>query len=153
MLNLEEDKMTNAVSCYRWTPALLDDFRREVGRFAEGIFDDTSSSTVFAPSVNFAETDTGYEVSVELPGLSPDDVSVEFKDGHLWVTGERKEEIEQEGKKFHRVERRYGSFRRVIAIGNKVDPDGVEATYKDGLLTVTVPKAATAQSTRIEIKT
>ena len=65
-----------------WTPGLLDDFRKEVGRFAEGIFDEATSSTVFAPSVNFAETETGYEVSVELPGLNPEDVSVEFKDGH-----------------------------------------------------------------------
>jgi HSP20 family molecular chaperone IbpA len=88
--------------------------------FAEGFFDDASTANVFAPSVNFAETEKGYEVSVELPGMKPEDVHVEFKDGHLWITGERKSEVEEKGKTFHRVERRYGSFRRVIAIGNEV---------------------------------
>ena len=145
--------MTTTLSGYRWTPALLDDFRKEMGRFAEGIFDDTSAGNVFAPSVNFAETETGYEVSVELPGMNPEDVQVEFKDGHLWVTGERKQESEEKGKTYHRVERRYGSFRRVIAIGNEVDAEKVDATYKDGVLTVDIPKAAAAQPKRIQIKT
>ena len=145
--------MTTTLSGYRWTPALLDDFRKEMGRFAEGIFDDTSAGSVFAPSVNFAETETGYEVSVELPGMNPEDVQVEFKDGHLWVTGERKQESEEKGKTYHRVERRYGSFRRVIAIGNEVDAEKVDATYKDGVLTVDIPKAAAAQPKRIQIKT
>ena len=145
--------MTTTLSGYRWTPALLDDFRKEMGRFAEGIFDDTSAGSVFAPSVNFAETETGYEVSIELPGMNPEDVQVEFKDGHLWVTGERKQESEEKGKTYHRVERRYGSFRRVIAIGNEVDAEKVDATYKDGVLTVDIPKAAAAQPKRIQIKT
>ena len=145
--------MTTTLSGYRWTPALLDDFRKEMGRFAEGIFFFFFSGSVFAPSVNFAETETGYEVSVELPGMNPEDVQVEFKDGHLWVTGERKQESEEKGKTYHRVERRYGSFRRVIAIGNEVDAEKVDATYKDGVLTVDIPKAAAAQPKRIQIKT
>ena len=145
--------MTNTLSSYRWTPSLLDDFRKEMGRFAEGIFDDASTANVFAPSVNFAETETGYEVSVELPGMNPEDVNVEFKDGHLWITGERRHDEEEKGKTFHRVERRYGSFRRVIAIGNEVDAEHVEAEYKDGVLNVNIPKAAAAQPKRIQIRT
>jgi HSP20 family protein len=150
---MEKDAMTNTLSSYRWTPSLLDDFRKEMGRLAEGFFDDASAANVFAPSVNFAETAKGYEVSVELPGMKPDDVHVEFKDGHLWITGERKQETEEKDKTFHRIERRYGSFRRVIAIGNEVDAEKVSATYKDGILTVDVPKAAAAQPKRIQIKT
>ena len=134
--------MTSTLSSYRWTPALFDDFRKEMGRFAEGFFDDASSANVFAPSVNFAETEKGYEVSVELPGMKPEDVNVEFKDGHLWITGERENETEQKGKTFHRVERRYGAFRRVIAIGNDVDAENGEAAYKDGGLPLDIPKAA-----------
>ncbi|MBC8355187.1 MAG: Hsp20/alpha crystallin family protein [Planctomycetes bacterium] len=144
--------MSNTLTSYRWTPTLLDDFRKEMGRFAEGFFDDAASANAFAPSVNFAETETGYEVSAELPGMKPEEVNVEFKDGHLWITGERKSESEEKGKTYHRVERRYGSFRRVIAIGNEVDADNVAATYKDGVLTVDVPKAAAAQPKRIQIK-
>ncbi|HRX79182.1 MAG TPA: Hsp20/alpha crystallin family protein [Pirellulaceae bacterium] len=145
--------MTNTLSSYRWTPALLDDFRKEMSRFAGGLFDDASNGNVFAPSVNFAETETGYEVSVELPGMKPEDVHVEFKDGHLWISGERKNEVEEKGKTYHRVERRYGSFRRVIAIGNEVDAEKVDATYKDGVLTVDIPKVAAAQPKRIQVKT
>ena len=145
--------MTNTLSSYRWTPSLLDDFRKEMGRFAEGFFDDASAANAFAPSVNFAETEKDYEVSVELPGMKPEDVHVEFKDGHLWITGERKQEAEKKGKTYHRIERRYGSFRRVIAIGNEVDAEKVDATYKDGVLTVDIPKAAAAQPKRIQIKT
>ena len=143
--------MTNKLSSYRWTPALLDDFRNEMGRFAEGFFDDTSAPNIFAPSVNFAETEKGYEVSVELPGMKPEDVHVEFKDGHLWITGERKQESEEKGKTYHRIERRYGSFRRVVAVGNEVDAEKVDASYKDCVLTVDIPKASAAQPKRIQI--
>ncbi|MCA9120628.1 MAG: Hsp20/alpha crystallin family protein [Planctomycetaceae bacterium] len=145
--------MTNTLSSCRWTPALFGDLRKEMERFAGGLLDDTPSGNAFAPSVNFAETETGYEVSAELPGMKPEDVHVEFKDGHLWITGERKNEVEEKGKTFHRIERRYGSFRRVIAIGKEVDAEKVDATYKDGVLTVNVPKAAAAQPKRIQIKT
>ena len=145
--------MTNTLSSFRWTPSLLDDFRKEMGRFAEGLFDDAPTANMFVPSVNFAETAKGYEVSIELPGMNPEDVHVEFKDGHLWITGERKNETEEKGKTFHRIERRYGSFRRVIAIGNEVDAEKVDAAYKDGVLTVFVPKAVAAQPKRIPIKT
>lgn len=145
--------MTNTLSSYRWAPRSLDDFRREIGRFADGLFHESASPSVFAPSVDFAETETGFEISVDLPGATPNDVQVEFKDGHLWITGERSTETEEKGKTYHRIERRTGSFRRVIAIGNEVDAENVTAAYKDGVLKVIVPKAAAAQPKRIEIKT
>jgi len=130
---------------------LFEDFRREMGRFAEGIFDDVGGA-IFAPRVNFAETEIGYEVRADLPGMKPEDVNVEFRDGHLWITGERKDEAEEEGKTFHRIERRFGQFRRVIALGNEVDADSVEASYQDGVLTVNVPKIAAVQPKKIEVK-
>ncbi len=144
--------MANSLTNQRWAPGLLDDFRKEMSRFAEGFFEDATSNNFFAPSVNFAETEKNYEITVELPGMKPEDVHVEFKDSHLWITGERKHEEEQKGKTYHRVERRYGSFRRVIALGNEVDADKVQASYKDGILTVDIPKVAAAQPRRIEVK-
>jgi HSP20 family protein len=129
----------------------LDDFSKEIGRLAGGFFDEVPRRSLFAP-VNFAETETGYEVTVDLPGLKPEEVSVEFKDGHLWITGERKDETEDKGKTYHRIERRYGKFRRVIALGTEIESDKVDASYKEGVLTINVPKAEAVQPKRIEVK-
>jgi len=137
----------------RWTPVTLDDVRSEMNRLVEGFFDtEETEGGFFAPRANFAETDKHYEVSVELPGLKPEDVHVEFKDGQLWISGERQAETEEKGKTFHRVERRYGQFRRVIGLGRDIVSEDIEAEYKNGLLTVTVPKAAAVQPKRIDVK-
>lgn len=141
---------TTPANCGR-NAGLFDDFRREFGRFAEGLFDDAAGA-LFAPRVNFVETETGYEITADLPGMKPEDVHVEFRDGHLWITGERTDETQEEGKTYHRVERRYGQFRRVVALGNEVDADKVVAKYKDGVLTIDVPKIAAVQPKKIEVK-
>ena len=143
--------MTHILSNRFGSPRLFDDFRKEMNRLAEGFFDETPSRSLFAP-VNFAETETGYEVTVDLPGMKPEEVNVEFKDGHLWITGERKDETEDQGKTYHRVERRYGKFRRVISLGSEIESAKVDATYKDGVLSINVPKAEAAQPKRIEVK-
>jgi HSP20 family protein len=107
----------------------------------------------FAPRVNVAETDTAFEVSVDLPGMKPEDFSVELKEGHLWITGERRQETEEKGKTYHRVERQYGRFQRVIPLPAAVNPDKIEAEYKDGVLRITLPKDESAQPKRIPVKT
>ena len=145
--------MTNTRPNSGCSANVFDDFRRELSQFAGGLFDDASRGAIFAPRVNFAETAAGYEVVADLPGLTAEDVNVEFHDGHLWITGARKEEAEEEGKTYHRVERRFGQFRRVIALGNEVDADSIEASYKDGVLTINVPKIAAAQPKKVEVKT
>jgi HSP20 family protein len=99
-----------------------------------------------------AETDTGWEVTLDLPGMKPEDFDVEFKHGDLWITGERKYEHEEEGKTYHRVERQWGQFRRVIRMGEEVDAERVNAEYKDGVLHITVPKTEMARAKRIEVK-
>jgi HSP20 family protein len=149
---MEETAMTHTLNNRGRSANVFDDFRRELSQFAGGLFDDASQGAIFAPRVNFAETATGYEVVADLPGLKPEDVDVEFHDGHLWITGARKEEAEEEGKTYHRVERRFGQFRRVITLGNEVDAEKIEASYKDGVLTVNVPKIAAAQPKKIEVK-
>jgi HSP20 family protein len=113
---------------------------------------EVSDSRLFAPRVNIAETAKTYEVTADLPGLKSEDIQIEFQDGQLWICGERKHESEEKGKTFHRVERSCGQFRRVIALGSDVDPDHVEATYRDGVLTVVVPKVAAVQPRRINVK-
>lgn len=104
------------------------------------------------PRLNVAETDKAYEVTLDLPGIEPKDVSVEIREGSLWVFGERKEEKEEQGKTFHRVERHYGSFRRVIPFALPVEAEKVEAKYHDGVLKITVAKKPEAETKRIEVK-
>ena len=111
-----------------------------------------SVSQLFAPETNLAETDKEYEITVDLPGLKAEDFHLEFNDGQLWITGERKQEQEEKGKTYHRVERSYGQFRRGISLGPDVDADKIDATYTDGVLTVVVPKAAAVLPKKIEVK-
>lgn len=119
--------------------------------FGRDLFDE-NGGVAFAPQVNLAETDDHYEVTVDLPGLKPEDVNLELKEGHLWITGERKEEKEEKDKTFHRVERRYGQFRRVLPLTGAVKEDGIEAHYKDGVLTITLPKAEETKPKKIAIQ-
>jgi HSP20 family protein len=106
----------------------------------------------FAPKSNFAEMEEAYEVTVELPGMKPEEFNVEVKNGELWVTGEKKEEKEEKGKTWHRVERRYGEFRRIFALPAEVKEEEVKAEYKEGVLRITVPKAEVAKPRKIEVK-
>jgi HSP20 family protein len=108
--------------------------------------------TRYTPSLNVCETDGGYEVSVELPGLKPTEVTVEFKDGNLWIAGEKKEEKEEKGKTFHRIERRHGEFRRMIQLPSAVDEAKVEAKFEHGVLMVSVPKSEKVKPKRIPVK-
>jgi HSP20 family protein len=117
--------------------------------FGEGF---TDGGTKFQPEANISETDQAVEVSVELPGLKPDEIKLEMHEGQLWITGEKKEEKEEKGKTWHRVERRYGSFRRVLPIPATVDESKVDACFHDGVLKVTLPKTEAAQPKAIPIK-
>jgi HSP20 family protein len=107
---------------------------------------------VFAPHVDVAETEKGYEVTMDLPGIDPKNLTVEIREGSLWVYGERKEEKEEKGKTFHRVERHYGAFRRVIPFELPVNREKVEAKYLDGVLKISLIKMPEAESKRIEVK-
>jgi len=106
----------------------------------------------FLPPVNVVETDKAVEVTVELPGMKPEEVKVEIKDQHLLITGEKKEEKEEKGKTFHRIERRAGMFRRMLPLPAEVMEEKVEARFAEGVLKVTLPKAENAAPRQIEVK-
>lgn len=135
-------------------PSIFGDFRREVDTLMDRFFrgEDGGEMRWFSPTANVAETEKAYEVTLDLPGLKPDDLHVELKHGDLWITGERKEEKEEQGKTFHRIERHHGEFRRVIRLGEDVDSEHVDAEYKDGVLRITVPKTESTISRRIEVR-
>ena len=104
------------------------------------------------PAVDISEDDNGYHVQMELPGLSKEDVKISFKEDVLRVTGEKKYAKDEEKKNYHHNERRYGTFERAFKIHSDVIEDKIEANFKDGVLTVELPKAEVAKPKEIEVK-
>jgi len=107
----------------------------------------------FLPEANLIETEKAVEVTVELPGMKPEDVKVEIKENGLWITGEKKEEKEETGKTFHRIERRAGMFRRIFPLPVAVVEDKVDARFTEGVLKISLPKAEKVAPKHIEVKT
>ena len=131
----------------RWEDE-MEDLRKQLwGRDGASLL-----STDYMPKVDFVETEKQFEVTVDLPGLKPEEVSVELKNGELWISGEHKEEKEEKGKTYHRVERHHGEFRRVLAVPNGIDEEAVEAKFEDGVLRVAVPKNEEARPKHIHVK-
>jgi len=126
---------------------LFEDFlepRREWG-LLEGRLD-------WVPAVDIEETKEAYLLKAEVPGLAKDEVKITFSDSVLTISGEKHSEKASEDKKVHRVERTYGAFERCFTLPSAVKADKIEAAYKDGVLTVTVPKSEEAKPREIEIK-
>jgi len=106
----------------------------------------------WAPRVDISETDKEFVIKAEVPDINKEDVKVNVENGVLTLSGERKQEKEEKGKKFHRVERYYGSFCRSFALPDNVDEAKIDATFKDGMLTLTIPKTASKKPKAIEVK-
>ena len=106
----------------------------------------------WTPVVDITETDDEYLIKAELPEVKRDDVKVSVENGVLTLQGERKKEKEEKGKKFHRIERYYGSFLRTFTVPDNVDETKVMAEFKDGLLNVHLPKTQKAKPKAIEVK-
>ena len=98
-----------------------------------------------------AEHDDAIVVKAELPGLNPDDIEVSVHGNTLTLSGEKKESSEDKGDNYYHVERRYGRFHRDVLLPAEVDAEKVEANYKDGVLTITVPKTEEAKPKKIKI--
>lgn len=114
-----------------------------------------SAVPAWAPRLDLRETDQEIRVQVDLPGLNKDDINVSLEDGLLSISGRRQAEHQTEGQDargaWHRVERQWGSFERHVRLGDQVDVDAVKAEYKDGVLTVRVPKKESARPRSIKI--
>ena len=98
------------------------------------------STRSWAPPVDIYETEEAIVLKAELPGVDPKDVEVRVEDNTLYLKGERKFEKEVKEQNYHRVERSYGSFARSFSLPNSISTDKVKAEFKDGLLTLTMPK-------------
>ena len=106
---------------------------------------------VFAPRAELREGKDAVSVSLELPGIDRKDVSITLHDGVLTVSGERRQEVEVKEGEYLRTERHYGRFERSVELPSPVDAEKVAASFKDGLLTVTLPKRADARPQQINI--
>jgi len=106
----------------------------------------------WAPLVDITEDDTEYLIKAELPEVKKDDVKVAVDNGVLAISGERKLEKEEKDKKYHRVERSYGSFVRTFIVPDDADAEKVNAEFKDGVLKVHLPKSEKAKPKQIEVK-
>ena len=105
----------------------------------------------WAPAVDITEDDKEYLVKAELPEVKKEDVKVTVENGILTISGERKFEKEEKGKKYHRIERAYGSFVRSFGLPDDADPSKVAAKFANGLLKVQVAKSESARPKQIEV--
>ena len=141
----------------RWNPFReLEDLQARLNRLMTdpgvGRTDEPFAFADWAPAVDIQETDSDYTVKADLPEVKKEDVKIALEDGVLTIQGERKQETEEKGKKFHRIERQYGQFVRRFALPNEVDGGKVHAEFKDGVLNVRLPKSASAKPRSIDIK-
>jgi HSP20 family protein len=100
------------------------------------------------PAVDIVEKDKAFEITAELPGLDAKNIDIQLADRMLTIKGEKQEEKEEKTRDRYVSERRYGSFRRTLQVPGSVDVDKIEASYKSGVLTVTMPKSAEAQKSQ-----
>ncbi len=127
----------------------FDRFIREA--FSPALGEGEVSTRTWAPPVDIYENGDSLVLKAELPGVNPDDVEIRVEDNTLYLKGERKFEKEVKEQNYHRVERSYGTFTRTFSLPNSIDADKVTANYKDGVLTLTMPKKEEAKPKTIKI--
>jgi len=104
------------------------------------------------PAIDIAEKDNDFIIKAEVPGCKADDIDISVHGNTLTISGEKKQEEEKKEKGYYHVERSYGSFRRDLNLGSEIDSAKIAATYKDGVLTVTVPRSEKAKPVKIKVK-
>jgi HSP20 family protein len=127
-------------------------FSREVDRLFDAFFGEREQGRRWVPPVDLVEAEDHYVLKADLPGLSEEDVSIEVQDGTLRISGERKAEHESHERGWYRVERAFGRFSRSLTLPDGIDPDGVNAEFDRGVLSVRIPKPEQRKPRRVEIK-
>jgi HSP20 family protein len=139
----------------RWDPfqdmlSLQDEMNRVFDR-AFGQTTRDQGGRAWAPALDIAERKDAYLVSVELPGVNPDDIDVTLENNLLSIQGERRRRQDSADEQVHRVERAYGTFRRAVSLPTTVQADAIQASYEHGVLQLLVPKAEEAKPRKIAI--
>ncbi len=132
----------------------LSDLRDEIDRLFESPLGETRTSQLLSgwtPALDVYEEQDHFIVKAELPGLKKEDIEVSFHDGGLSISGERKSETKHEDAEVYRAERFFGRFQRTVTLPTPVAVDKAKASYKDGVLTVTLPKTEEAKHKHIDV--
>jgi HSP20 family protein len=137
----------------------LNSLQNEIDRVFDRFFpsreqtqESSSSRAVWRPQMDLTETDESYRLHLDMPGMSKDELKISYQDNELVVSGERESTHTDEDEEFVRVERSFGQFRRSFTLPRTVDADNIDATYDNGVLTVTVPKTEKVKPRQIEIQ-
>jgi HSP20 family protein len=128
-------------------------FRKEMDRFLDRFWDGDEMPTAWAPDVDVIETREALTIKAEVPGIDAKDIQVTLENGALTLRGEKRQVMEQKDERLYRNERRYGSFVRSLRLPANVDASKVSATFKNGVLTVVMPKTAEARGRAIPVTT
>lgn len=160
----QEKKPAPPATRHEWPP--FDRLRTEIDRVFEDFGRGTWPKSFFGdaepfwrrdfslsgvPAVDITEKDGAYEITAELPGMVEKDIDVQFSDGMLTIKGEKKEEKEEKKKDYHLSERHFGSFQRSFRVPEGVQPNEITAEFKNGVLSLTLPKSAQAKKTERKV--
>ena len=141
----------------RWEPLReLNSLQSEMNRLFNNVFEPPSGGSGtglrrWMPAMDLVESGDHFVLRADLPGMSEDDVNIEFEDGTLTVSGERKAEHEESNEGFHRVERSFGSFSRSLTLPQGIDPEAVTAGFDRGVLEIRIPKPEQRKPRKIAI--
>jgi HSP20 family protein len=140
-----------------WRPFEFDRIRREMDRLWDSFLEGrpmrrAGDGGEWLPSIDVSETKSDLVIKAELPGMDPKDIDISMNNGFLTIKGEKKHEREEKDENYHLVERSYGSFTRSVRLPREVQSDKITASFKNGVLRVTLPKSEEAKKKEIKIK-
>jgi HSP20 family protein len=136
---------------FRPFEALRQEFDEMFGRLASD-WNGNWLTSEFKAACDLSETADAYQIRMDVPGIKPDDITVQVTGDTVHVSGERKEEKEEKGKTYHRVERRSGQFSEVVTLPGAVKDENVQAEFHDGVLTITLPKSEASKTRTVKVK-
>jgi len=140
-----------------WRPFEFDRIRREMDRLWDSFLEGrpmrrAEDGREWLPSIDVSETKNELVIKAELPGLDPKDIDISMNNGYLTIKGEKKHEKEEKDENYHLIERSYGSFTRSVRLPREVQNDKITASFKNGVLRITLPKSEEAKKKEIKIK-
>ncbi len=153
--------MARALTVWRpfkdWVPFDFEQMRREMDRFWDSFFERGRRGKVeeegaWFPTLDLTETKDDLVIKAEIPGIDPKDIDISLSDGILTIKGEKKQEREEKEEAYHLIERSYGAFARSLQLPKGIQSDKIQATYKNGVLRVVLPKSEEAKKREIKIK-
>jgi HSP20 family protein len=150
---MSREKEVVMATLVRWDPLRdVASLQTELSRLMNGLVEGSGRQTqAWVPALDVWETEDSVTYAFDLPGVSLDDISIEVEDGALTVSAQREQSSEIDNERFHRLERRYGTFSRTVGLPQGVSEDAIGASYENGVLRIAVPKPEQQKPKRIQI--